>query len=79
MLQIFKQCRTHDKITLKPALLLHDKNILSRDTSFMSRKSDIVFWLLYILELQHMHFQFDYLCSVTTYDKIVLMLLSGIL
>ena len=28
--------------------LSHDKNILSRDTSFMSRRSDIMLWLLYI-------------------------------
>ena len=66
--------------------LSRDKNILSRDTNFMSRRNDIIFLSrdtnfmsrrndimlqhLYIKELQYMHFQFDYLCSVTTYEII---------
>ena len=33
----------------------------------MSRRSDIMLQYLYIKELQYMHFQFDHLCSVTTY------------
>ena len=41
-----------------------------RDMSFMSLRSDIMLWLLYILKLQHMHFPFDYFCSVATYDII---------
>ena len=53
----------HDKTPVKPTLL-------SREMSFMSRRSDIMLWLLYIQKLQSMHFQFDYLCSVATYDII---------
>ena len=30
----------------------------------------IMMWLLYIQKLQYMHFRFDYLWSVTTYDII---------
>ena len=38
----------HDKTPAKSALLGCDKNILSRDMSFMLRKSDIMLRLLYI-------------------------------
>ena len=34
---------------------------------------------LYIKELQYMHFQFDYECSVTTYDITFLLLSPSIL
>ena len=44
------------------------KFILSRDTSLMSRGSDIMLRLSCIQKLQYMHFQFDYMCSVTTYN-----------
>ena len=38
----------HDKTPVKSTLLSHDKNILSCDMTFMSRRSDIMFWLLHI-------------------------------
>ena len=65
MSQTFEQCRTTDKTLVKSTLLSSDKNILSRDMSFMSGRSDYVV-TLYILKLQCMYFQFDYLCSVAT-------------
>ena len=42
----------HDKTPVKSTLL-------SRDTNFMSRRSDIMLQHLYTKELQYMHFQFD--------------------
>ena len=45
---------------------------MSRDTNVMSRRSGIMLQHLYIQELQYIHFQFDYLCSVTMYDIIFL-------
>ena len=44
MSQEFKQCHAmgHDKIPVKSTLLSRDNNILSRDMSFMSRRSDIM-------------------------------------
>ena len=47
-------------------VLEYMKNILSCDKNFMALRSDIMLQHLYIWELQYMHFQFDYLCSVTT-------------
>ena len=53
----------HDKTPVKSTLL-------SRDMSFMSRRSDIMLSLLHIQKLQYMHFQSEYFCSVKTYDII---------
>ena len=39
--------------------------LLSRAMSFVSRRSDIMLWLLYIKKLQYMYFQFDYLFAVS--------------
>ena len=50
----------HDKTPVKWTLLSLDKNTVSRDTSFMSRRSNIMLWFLYIKKLQYMHFQSDY-------------------
>ena len=61
---------SRDMIELLSILLSRDKNILLRDTNFMSRRSDIMLQHLHIQELQYMHFQFDYSCSVTTYGII---------
>ena len=60
----------HYKISLKSILLSRDKNILSRDMIFMSRRSDVMLWLLHIQKLQYMHFQFAYFCSAATYEII---------
>ena len=38
----------HDKTPVKSTLLSRDKNILLRDRSLMSRRSDIMLWLLHI-------------------------------
>ena len=46
--------------------LSRDRNIVLRDKSFMSRRSDIMLWLFYIKNLQYMHFQFDYFFRVAT-------------
>ena len=43
--QAFKQ---RGKTPVKSTLLLRDKNILSRDMSFMSRRINIMLWLLHI-------------------------------
>ena len=37
----------HDKTPVKSTLLSRNKDILSRDTSFMSRRIDIMLWLLH--------------------------------
>ena len=50
-----------------------DKNTVSRDTSFMSRWSDIMLWLLYIKKLQYMQFQFDYFRRIATNNTIFLL------
>ena len=60
----------HDKTPVKSTVLSQNKNILSRDTIFMSRRNDIMLWLLYIQKLQYMHFRYDCFCSVATYDII---------
>ena len=39
---------SQDKTPVKSTLLSHDKNILSRDMSFMSRRSDIMLRLFHI-------------------------------
>ena len=56
----------HHKTPVKSTLLSCDKNILWHNTSFMSHRSDIMLWLLYIFELQYMYIHFDYFCSITT-------------
>ena len=53
-------CRKHSNIGAR-----HDKT-----PSFMSRRSGIMLWLLYIKKLQYMHFHFDYFFRVATYDII---------
>ena len=63
-------CRKHSN-NVAP----HDKTPVksTRNTNFMSRRSDTMLHHLYIKELKYMHFQFDYLCSVTTYDNFLLL------
>ena len=67
------QTMSCDMITLQ--LSQHLSRILCRvgvtSSNFVSCRSDIMLQHLFIQELlQYMHFQFDYLCSVTTYDII---------
>ena len=42
MSQTFKNVARHDKTPVKSTLLSRDKNILSRDMSFMLHRSDIM-------------------------------------
>ena len=60
------RCRKHsndvEQHDIKSILLSHDKNVL------LSCRSYIMLRLLYIKELQYMHFQFDCLCIDTTCD-----------
>ena len=58
------------KLQLSQHFCRATKNIVSRDMSFMSRRSDIVLWLLQIQKLQYILFQFAYFCNVATYDII---------
>ena len=45
---------SHDMIKLQLSQhLLRDKNILSRDIGFLSRRSDIMLWLLHIFFIVH--------------------------
>ena len=61
-----KYVARHDKTPVKSTLLSHDKNILLRDMSFMSRRSDIMLWLLHILKLRYMHCKFAFFHIVAT-------------
>ena len=36
----------------------------------MSRRSDVMLWLLHIYQFQYMYFQFSCFCSVATYNII---------
>ena len=49
-------CRKHSSIVARHDKTLVKSTFLSRDT--ISRRSDIMLWLLYIKKLQYMHFQF---------------------
>ena len=46
----------------------HDKTPVKSTFCYATRSSDVMLWLLYFKKLQYMHFQFDYFCSVATYD-----------
>ena len=48
MSQTFKNVARHDKTPVKSTFLSGDKNIVSCDTNFMSRRSDIMLQHLYI-------------------------------
>ena len=42
MLQTFNSVARHDQTPVKSTLLSRDRNIMSRDMSFLSRRSDIM-------------------------------------
>ena len=62
----------HDKTPVKSTLLSSDKNILSGDVSFMSRRSDIMVVTFIHLEVAlHALSVCLLVCSVATYDIIL--------